>query len=82
MVHSIIRKVNYQSCSFSRHYFLKSRSRKSKVLENGHVSTVSFSSPMELFQHLNMPKESYFKAAFFTIIDFKTNNGSKVTMTF
>jgi len=26
-----------------------------------------------------MQKESYFKAASFTIIDFKTHNGSKVT---
>jgi len=32
-----------------------------------------------IFQHLNMPKESHFKAAFCTIIDFKTHNGSKVT---
>jgi len=72
----------------SGHYFSKSRSRRSEVsissrylevLENGHVSAVSFISPMELFQHLNMPKESYFKAVFCTIIYFKTHIGNKVT---
>jgi len=58
----------------SRPYFSKSRFRRFEVsvsvlprhlvvLENGHVSAVSFISPMELFQHTNMPKESYFKAA-------------------
>jgi len=63
-----------QSCSVSRHYFSKSRSRRSEVSvsvssrhfeasENGHVSAVSFISSMELFQHPNMPKESNFKAA-------------------
>jgi len=35
---------------------------------------------MELFQHPNMLKESYFNAALYcTIIDFKMHNGSKVT---
>jgi len=63
-----------QSCSVSRHvssrdslatlFFKISVSYQHlEVSENGHVSAVSFISPMELFQHTNMPKEFYFKAA-------------------